>query len=843
MKHQPSILTIYLLLATATLHAQENLLPECWFSTRQSIAQYYDYFRPMNALRARVERNGLVGLVDINGKEVCAPKYEDISWGGDFLYAVKMKGLYGAINRDGDLVLPCQYQSVKTQPSARGCAVLRDGLWAVLDTLGRDMFSFGFYTAPEFERGAIIGSLDGLHYGAWDWQGTALIPVQYHQLKPLDFGYWEAELFGKHGLLDSNGQAVSNFEFQQCTPLPGGAFVGQKSEQDYVVFDTAGAVFCKSSMAIVDAIGKGWYSLATKNKSWLISPRGAFIPNTTRYTVRNCANCPEGIFVLEDVPYESEGTFGWLDISMGNMVEPVFYELFFRKDTVYAFGQEKSGKYSLKGALLEKFPYSFLQEYGGQGHVIFSQSSHLGLIDSNLTVVLPPIYDMISPEEGGFRLMIGERVGFCGRDGQEIIPVQYDQIEIREGFTCFIVKSRGLFGVMDFYGKTLISLEYEGLIGVAYGSFIAKKQGNFGLISRQGKVLLPFIYEDIQEGYRYGAYPLKLKKDGKFSLANAKGQLASPAQNESINTHPFSANTRSGNGIHDFFSAGLKFLSKNGKQGLSDIQGNEVWPPVYDRIFPLFYSSSIAAAVSDGQVMLLDTSGQPRFSFRADTLLESPQGRFIGFLRDGKEMVLDIETLLERPMDGATGFFYHPDFDMILGRTKGGSFNMYDHSLRRIHPDMALTQSEYRYAIYYNVIREGKKGIIDRYGKILLEPEFPVGVSLDVRQHIFDREWSGSGAVEHADRTAFVSYWKPKKSTVFWTALAIGCCALNSVRLHPLETFSWFRNSTSMVFAIEMAQQYCPSNQETLPRRMTAHHIFLFGKMASSSILTAITAG
>lgn len=115
---------------------------------------------------------GKWGLVDISGKELIPPRYDELENFHDGLALVKLNGKYGFIDIRGKVVIPTIYDSLGIFFSDEG--------------------------ATEFE---INGK-----WGLINRQGIVIVPPRYSSLFGPHDGLASVTLNGKWGYLDMNGE-------------------------------------------------------------------------------------------------------------------------------------------------------------------------------------------------------------------------------------------------------------------------------------------------------------------------------------------------------------------------------------------------------------------------------------------------------------------------------------------------------------------------------------------------------------------------------------------------------------------------------------------------------------
>ena len=77
----------------------------------------YDNVQTINDGMIMMEKEGIHGFIDLQGREIVAPIYEDAKGFNNGYALVKKDGLWGAINKKGVVVMPFKYEKIKTMSS------------------------------------------------------------------------------------------------------------------------------------------------------------------------------------------------------------------------------------------------------------------------------------------------------------------------------------------------------------------------------------------------------------------------------------------------------------------------------------------------------------------------------------------------------------------------------------------------------------------------------------------------------------------------------------------------------------------------------------------------------
>ncbi len=182
-------------------------------SGRWIIAPIWEEAQDFTSNRARVRREGKYGFVDRHGRLVIAPNYDAAS-SFDGRYAkVRLNGKYGIIDTSGRMVIPALYDRLGLPHQGLIRAQL-EGKSGFLDTLGNWRIEPNFEAADDFYlRGAPVR--EGEKWALIDSAGQQITQFGYDQIIPGGDSLWIAERNGRYGALNMAGEEVIPFEFIQ----------------------------------------------------------------------------------------------------------------------------------------------------------------------------------------------------------------------------------------------------------------------------------------------------------------------------------------------------------------------------------------------------------------------------------------------------------------------------------------------------------------------------------------------------------------------------------------------------------------------------------------------------
>jgi len=189
------------------------------------------------------------------------------------------------------------------------------------------------------------------------------------------------------------------------------------------------------------------------------------------------------------------------------------------------------------------------------------------------------------------------RVGYIDKDGQLIIPFEFDAIVAGEGgesleFNDFseglaAVSKNDKYGFIDTKGKVVIEPKYQWASSFSDGLAIVSVEGLYGAIDTQGKTVIPFEYQalaDFHDGFAAAARPPKDPEDyeSKYGLINKQNEIVIPFMYESM-----------GN-----LSESLIAVKKDGKWGYVDTKNKAIIPITLKYEMVNDFSDGLAAVFS-----------------------------------------------------------------------------------------------------------------------------------------------------------------------------------------------------------------------------------------------------
>ena len=343
----------------------------------------------------KVEKDGKVGLISLNGNEILNCKYEDISLlsGVDNSIIVKENGLYGLcdykgnsiieteyieikrignnykngyiiVNQDNlygiidfnsDIILENKYLDIKPVYSSNKYAVKIDNKYKIIDKTEKVILEQEFEDIKDINSNEIIYKSNNM-YGVINTEGEIKITPQYEDLDFLENNTYIAKQNGKYGIINSNNETEIDYKY---------------TEINYI--SSAGIIICK--------ISNNQYDLYDKTNMELRLTVNSFKINESYITVKINDDIKYYNFKFEEKNAK--------DVLINNTV----------------FSDKKNEKYGFidsNSNIIVEYKYDEVTEYNEYGFAGIKLNGLWGVVDINGNIVVSPKYNLDNNKEINF---------------------------------------------------------------------------------------------------------------------------------------------------------------------------------------------------------------------------------------------------------------------------------------------------------------------------------------------------------------------------------------------------------------------------------------------------------
>lgn len=351
---------------------------------------------------APVCRDRLWGYIDKNGDEVipcqfekCMPFYNDMAqvavnvgrWDDEGIQREKAR--WGLIDRHGGYIIPPEYNMVSY--CSEGCVVCQDqnGDWFYLDFDGKRLFQQTFEEARPFDTGIATVCHSG-KYGAIDLQGNTVIPFDFDRINRL--GGWNSD-----------------------------KMVGAKKNGKFGVIDRVGNIIIEFKYDVINCFSSGLIEVGLKGKGLYSYKYGVI--NAASETILPCIydeiTCMESVIGINtgkriSSKYFRPGKWGWTDLLGNIIVEPQYTNMmgiFFSDGLTTVERKNKTGFADEFGNIVLPFQYEYSSGFEG-GTALVKHKSRYGFIDKNGDWVIPAVYDSLEIFQDNYAVAELDRENF-----------------------------------------------------------------------------------------------------------------------------------------------------------------------------------------------------------------------------------------------------------------------------------------------------------------------------------------------------------------------------------------------------------------------------------------------
>ena len=420
----------------------------------------------------KYKENGKYGLINLSGKKITNPIYDDIQAleYKEGMLTVKQNDKFGIININGDEIIKVKY----------------DGIQA-------DQYSLNENHNKKAGFIVSIKTNDGYKFGYINYKGKTLLETEYNEIARINyinddesvylvaFKNGQAGLFknkskvleneyediqfdninnllilqrnGKQGVSDLDGKKIIQLEYDNII-ITGNSINAQKGDE-VTVFNSEGEKLKNSNFISV---------LETDNKDYFIT-----IDKNENYGV---------IDKDDNVIIDNKYTF----------IDYLFDNYF------VAQNEQKIGIVDDKGKEVIKFDYDVLQKIEGTDLIQGIKNENIDLIDKNMKKILTMKNAQIDIKENYIKIYNSEDRKYLQYDGKEV-----SNINVIKEAKLFAKKSNNKWGFVDKNGNIKIQYTYDMVTELnEYGYAGIKLNGKWGVINSEGKNIQEPIY-DLQE--------------------------------------------------------------------------------------------------------------------------------------------------------------------------------------------------------------------------------------------------------------------------------------------------------------------------------------------------------
>jgi|GEM_PF-685791 len=376
--------------------------------------------------------------------------------------------LYGYIDQDGNEVIPFKY----IYPTAVSSA----GVFCAMDpsTKKRALFSIKGEEIPTPFQGFDLPDVMGFNEKGFVLENIRIIYK------------------GKYGVLDKQGKAIHQPEYDRMTDFFDDFTFGGKGTKWYILKMDGSKVPVNTEAKEIKRFKEGLAPFVTpKGLCGFVNEKGEVVVEPKYLNV--------GYFSLGLAWVRLENKkIGFIDKTGKMIIEPK-YDVVKEFDEVGKCAMAKIGSqfYILKsdGSEISVEGVNALKDFN-EGIAEAKKGDKWGYVDGNGKWLVQPIYNKNNKFEYGYgRIFSGVKWGAVNTKGDIVIQPKYHRLHVLEnGLFSFKESEEGKFGIVNSKGEVVVNPSYDDIKDFKDGFARVKLGDKWGMINRQGKLVIPIQY-------------------------------------------------------------------------------------------------------------------------------------------------------------------------------------------------------------------------------------------------------------------------------------------------------------------------------------------------------------
>lgn len=456
---------------------------------------------------------------------------------GNALLAVKKNDKWGAVNKRGELVIPCEYVDIEIRKNIVAATVLKNVV-KVFDTTGSPIYPVPFeeVKVSYYNNDTFFAKLKG-KWGAVRRDGAVVVPFRINE----------------------------KYEPTEIKEIKENYVVLYRADADKLNDFRRGLANMRGDV-IAPCIYRSLNQI--RGSSWLIASKQVNRPPEWPEEEKVGMNIPlPHRYEVEDKPVSPIYRFGILD-TMGKQVLPFEYEFVADESVEGTLLLKKDGHYSLMTlADGEIHPLdSEIESVKCQnGMLMVQKNGRYGCLDSTGKEIIPFEYDFMDKFENGFaRVAQGKMWGCVDSKGNVKVPIEYGFVSsVSSGIVS--VEKDGKWGYVDTAGRPVTPLEYDMALRFddVNGLAFVLKNGCMGAVNGRGEEVVPCMYASIESCHCGIPGVFLVRQDNKYGLVYKDGSVIHPCIYNRIQ--------------YAWNMVQLIFFEKDGQSGYLDLYGGTTW--------------------------------------------------------------------------------------------------------------------------------------------------------------------------------------------------------------------------------------------------------------------------
>lgn len=340
-------------------------------------------------------------------------------WIEDSILKVQKDGKYGLINIDGNVVLPCEYDSI---------------------------------TVLKGVKNSIITKKDS-KVGLVNSKGTEVIPVEYDEIQAVTSDYLDGYIVknseGNYGVISPEGKVALECSYEKIDNIKDGNKYIVKSEGKWKVLAEDGAVYLEDKVSNVADMKNG----------------DVIVINEGKYGVLNIATDAKIPAEYEDLKFafedkfiaKKDGKYGIIDANNEVIIDFKYADIITNKLVEYIKADNGNGTFDyIAKNLSVKFTAGDEAIFNGFIRVrVSNEYKYYNFkLDEKTNKDVYVANTLFTYKENG-------KYGFKDKDGKVVVEAKYDDATEQNDCGYVAIKKDGKWGSLDQFGNVVVEPKYN----------------------------------------------------------------------------------------------------------------------------------------------------------------------------------------------------------------------------------------------------------------------------------------------------------------------------------------------------------------------------------------------
>jgi hypothetical protein len=463
---------------------------------------------------------------------------------------IKKDQVFGFLNYCGDEAIQCQYE--KAERFNNGKALVKKVQWHFLEASGKLSEPLkDIQNATTLKNGVSIAEFNDAKFALIqnDYDATSkTISDKYDEILPfVGFQIFKIRSGSKWGLMNIHGQVKFSPNFENIGEVAenGLARVQEDGKFRLISLKTFKSTDAYATMNEFDALGlshikadNGTWGLLNDKMEVVVSPKyfsigefnqfrlaptciedkrcgyinnkgeevispvydevGAFSRHGVVVVKELTKECNKNKMCKTDIVYTRNGQILIAKPKEGEVsTMKISYEV---NDTLHSdkfivvkmlVEDQPQGFHLIKAhnlTLVTKSVYQNVSAFDTEGNFRIKQEDLWGIMDTNGTVLLEPIYKEIRRFSDNFypAKSINDKIGFLDKKGKPVIPFEYKDVKFFKNGHCIVSNGKGKWGLINKYDAKIVPLEFTSVTVKAKTYELTDEDGTIFIIDDKG---------------------------------------------------------------------------------------------------------------------------------------------------------------------------------------------------------------------------------------------------------------------------------------------------------------------------------------------------------------------